>query len=104
MMCAASKSQVYRGQREVIREHAARAKDFTDRRYRHRGMVDEAQKARNHTKSRVSAKVEHCVAVIKGVFGFTKLRYLGLEKNTQRLLVTGSLVNLLMIRRRLMPA
>ena len=88
----------------VIREHAPRAKDFTNRRYRHRGMVDEAQKARNRTKSRVRAKVEHCFAVIKGVFGFTKLRYRGLEKNAQRLFVACSLANLFMIRRRLMPA
>lgn len=96
--------QAYRGQRDVIREHAPRAKDFTNRRYRHRGMVDEVQKARNRTKSRVRAKVEHCFAVIKGVFGFTKLRYRGLEKNAQRLFVACSLANMFMIRRRLMPA
>ena len=60
--------QAYRGQREHDREHAPRAKDFTNPRYRHRGMVDEAQKAPNRTKSRVRAKVEHRFAVIKGVF------------------------------------
>jgi IS5 family transposase len=36
--------QAYRGQREVIREHAPKAKDFTNRRYRHRGMVDEVER------------------------------------------------------------
>ena len=33
--------QAYRGQRAVIREHAPKARDFTNRRYRHRGVVDE---------------------------------------------------------------
>jgi IS5 family transposase len=32
--------QAYRGQRAVIREHAPKARDFTNRRYRHRGAVD----------------------------------------------------------------
>ena len=51
--------QAYRGQRHVIREHAPSAQDFTNRRYRHRGVVDEAEKARNRTKSKGRAKVEH---------------------------------------------
>src|SRR5262249_54271658 len=32
--------QAYRGQRAVIRQHAPRARDFVNRRYRHRGIVD----------------------------------------------------------------
>ena len=37
--------QAYRGQQDVIRDCAPKAKDFTNRRYRHRGVVDaEAQK------------------------------------------------------------
>jgi hypothetical protein len=48
--------QAYRGQRAVIREHAPRARDFTNRRYRHRGVVDEVERAKNHTKSKVRAK------------------------------------------------
>jgi len=35
--------QAYRGQRAVIREHAPKARDFTNRRYRHRGVVDEVR-------------------------------------------------------------
>ena len=75
--------QAYKGQPAVIREHAPNARDFTNRRYRHRGVVDEVQKARNRNKSKVRAKVEHCFGVIKRVFGFTKVRYRGLEKNAQ---------------------
>ena len=33
--------QAYRGQRAVIRQHAPKAQDFVNRRYRHRGVVDE---------------------------------------------------------------
>src|SRR5581483_2622538 len=90
--------QAYRGQGEVIRKHAPAAKDFTNRRPRHRGVVDEAARARNRTKSKVRAKVEHSIGVIKRVFGFTKVRYRGLAKNTHRLWVTCALVNLFMVR------
>ena len=45
------------GQRVEIREHAPKARDFTNRRYRHRGVVDEVERARNRTKSKVRARV-----------------------------------------------
>src|SRR5262249_2055974 len=38
--------QAYRGQRAVIRQHAPKAKDFTNRRYRYRGVVDETERAK----------------------------------------------------------
>src|SRR5215831_9746262 len=40
------RDQAYRGQRAVIRQHAPRARDFTNRRYRHRGVVDEVERAK----------------------------------------------------------
>src|SRR6478609_3800722 len=94
--------QAYRGQRAVIREHAPKARDFTNRRYRHRGVVDEVERAKNRTKSKVRARVEHSIGVIKRVFGFAKVRYRGLTKNTHRLLVTCALANLFMARRYLL--
>jgi IS5 family transposase len=94
--------QAYRGQRAVIREHAPKARDFTNRRYRHRGVVDEVERAKNRTKSKVRARVEHVIGVIKRVFGFAKVRYRGLKKNTHRLLVTGALANLFIVRRHLL--
>jgi transposase, IS5 family len=96
--------QAYRGQRKVIRARAPRAKDFTNRRYRHRGVVDEAERAKNRTKSSVRAKVEHAFGVIKRVFGFAKVRYRGIAKNANRLFVTCALANLFMARRRLLRA
>ena len=85
------------------RQYAPNARDFTNRRYRHRGVVDEIERARNRTKSRVRAKVEHPFGVIKRVFGFAKVRYRGLEKNAHRLFVTCALANLFMVRRQLQP-
>jgi len=94
--------QAYRGQRAVIRQHAPKAQDFTNRRYRHRGVVDEVERAKNRTKSKVRARVEHSIGVIKRVFGFAKVRYRGLTKNTHRLLVTCALANLFMARHHLL--
>jgi IS5 family transposase len=94
--------QAYRGQRAVIRQHAPKAQDFTNRRYRHRGVVDEVERAKNRTKSTVCAKVEHLIGIIKRVFGFAKVRYRGLTKNTHRLLMTCALANLFMARRYLL--
>ncbi|MBE7423784.1 MAG: IS5 family transposase [Zoogloeaceae bacterium] len=76
--------QVYRDQTEVIRQCAPKAKDFTNRRYRHRGVVDELERVRNRSKSKVRAKVEHPFHAIKRVFGFVKVCYKGLEKNANR--------------------
>jgi len=96
--------QAYRGQRAVIREHAPNARDFTNQRYRHRGMVDEVERGKNRRKSAVRAKVEHPFGVIKRVFGFVKVRYRGLAKNTQRLWVSCGLANLFTVRHRLLRA
>jgi transposase, IS5 family len=94
--------QAYRGQRAVIRQHAPKAQDFTNRRYRQRGVVDDVERAKNRTKSKVRARVEHSIGVIKRVFGFAKVRYRRLKKNTHRLLVTCALVNLFIARRNLL--
>jgi IS5 family transposase len=96
--------QAYRGQKATIRQHAPRARDFTNRRYRHRGVIDEVERRKNRSKSRIRAKVEHSIGVIKRVFGFTKVRYRGLAKNTHRARVTCGLANLLIARRQLLRA
>src|SRR5271157_5360333 len=50
----------YQGQTEVIRQGAPRAQDYTQRRCRYKGqIVDEVAWAKNRTKSKVRAKVEH---------------------------------------------
>jgi IS5 family transposase len=94
--------QAYKGKTQVIREHAPKALDFTNRRYRFKQRIDEVQRAKNRTKSKVRARVEHVFGVIKGVFGFVKVRYRGLDKNANRLFTTCALANLFMVRSRLM--
>jgi IS5 family transposase len=80
--------QSYKGQTDVIHEHAPNAKDLTNKQYRFNGRINEVEKAKNRNKSRVRAKVEHVFGVIKNIFGFRKTRYRGLAKNLHRLEVT----------------
>jgi len=94
--------QAYQGQSKILRSVAPQARDCTDRRYRWGKRIDEAVKVKNRNKSRVRAKVEHSIGVIKRVFGFQKVRYRGLAKNLHRLEVTAALANLFMIRRQLL--
>jgi IS5 family transposase len=56
----------------------------------------------NRTKSKVRAKIEHPIGIIKRVFGFVKVRYRGLTKNAHRLVVTCALANLFTARRHLL--
>jgi transposase, IS5 family len=62
-------------------------------------VVDDSERSKNRNKSKVRAKVEHSIGVIKRVFGFAKVRYRGIKKNRHRLLVTCALANLYMARR-----
>jgi IS5 family transposase len=55
-------------------------------------------------KASVRAKVEHPFRVIKRQFGYIKVRYRGLAKNTAQVLTLFALSNLWMSRRQLLPA
>jgi IS5 family transposase len=55
-------------------------------------------------KASVRAKVEHPFRVIKQQFGYAKVRYRGLAKNTARLTMLFALSNLWMTRRQLLGA
>ena len=94
--------QAYRGQTEVIHQCAPLAQDCTHRRYRYKNRIDEVERAKNRTKSSVRSKVEHVFAVMKLKFGFVKVRYRGLKKNANRLFTTCALVNLFLVRRKLL--
>ncbi len=92
----------YTGKRDVITDHAPAARDFTNRKgSRYRKLTDE-DRAKNRTKSRVRARVEHAFGVMKRQFGFTKVRYTGLEKNAHHLFVSCALVNLVMAKKLLL--
>ena len=96
--------QAYRGQTEVIQQCAPQAQDHTHRRYRYKDGIDEAERAKNRTKSSVRSKVEHVFQVMKLKFGFVKLRYRGLKKNAHHLFVNCALVNLFISRQKLLRA
>jgi len=55
-------------------------------------------------KASIRAKVEHPFRVLKRQFGFTKVRYRGLAKNTAQIITLFALSNLWMARRPLMEA
>ena len=55
-------------------------------------------------KARIRAKVEHPFRVVKRQFGYVKVRYRGLTKNTLQLKTLFALSNLWMVRHRLMAA
>ena len=61
-------------------------------------LLDKAEQL----KASVRAKVEHPFRVIKCQFGFTKVRYRGLAKNTAQLITLFALSNLWMARRRIL--
>ena len=66
--------------------------------------MDEIERAKNRTKSQVRSKVEHVFGVMKLKFGFVKVRYRGLVKNANRLFAICALVNLFIVRNRLLRA
>ena len=64
--------------------------------------MTEAERAKNRNKSRVRAKVEHQFGIIKRQFGFSKVRYRGLDKNAHRLFVACALSNLVVAKKTLL--
>jgi IS5 family transposase len=65
--------------------------------------LTEHQKLINRSRSKERARGEHAFHVIKRLWGFTKVRYRGLAKNTARLFTAFALANLYLLRRRLLP-
>ena len=94
----------YSGQRDMIQHHALLAQSFIQTKaHRHRPLSED-ERARNRTKSKVGAKVEHVFLVIKRIFGWAKVRYRGLAKNTHWLFISCGVANLYVARRQLLAA
>lgn len=92
----------YRGQREAIISRAQHARDFTNRRAYRNSPLSESDRETNRRKSRVRAYVEHAFGIMKGRFGFRKVRYRGIAKNLNRLNVLAALTNIVICKRRLL--
>ncbi len=65
--------------------------------------LSRTEKARNKRWSSARAFVEHPFHVIKRLWGFVKVRYRGLAKNTARVFALLALANLYRVRHRLLP-
>jgi IS5 family transposase len=66
--------------------------------------LSERDEAINTARARVRAMVEHPFLVMKRLWGYTTVRYRGLEKNRAQVFTLLALTNLYRMRYRLMPA
>ena len=66
--------------------------------------VDDVMAKIEKIKAGIRVKVEHPFRVIKGQFGYVKVNYRGLKKNTAQLVTLFALSNLWMVRGKLMQA
>ena len=106
---------VHGGEREIFGDQAywkeELRREFTEagvryrvnRRGHYKKPLTEHQKWINRTRSRTRARGEHPFRIVKQLWGFTKVRYRGLLKNTVRAFVSFAMANLYMVRDKLMP-
>jgi IS5 family transposase len=87
--------------RIAAKEHGVRYR--VNRRPNPGRPLTEHQRWLNRLRSATRARGEHAFHVVKRLWGFTKVRYRGLAKNTARLFTMFALANLYLVRRRLMP-
>jgi IS5 family transposase len=83
---------------------AALAKGIRYRVNRRSRHLSEYHRFINRRRSAARARVEHVFHVVKRLWGFSKVRYRGLAKNTVRLYTAFALANLYLLRRRLLVA
>ena len=88
--------------RHAAREHGVRYR--VNRRPHPTRPLTAHDRALNRLRSSTRARGEHAFHVVKRLWGFTKVRYRGLAKNTVRLFTAFALANLYLVRRRLLPA
>jgi transposase, IS5 family len=63
--------------------------------------LGQAMEAYEKIKSKIRAKVEHAFRILKCQFGFRKVRYKGLSKNTAQINTLFMLANVYMLRKKL---
>src|SRR5580700_5553406 len=85
--------------RQGARERGIRYR--INRRPNHGHRLNALERRLNRLRSGIRARGEHAFHVVKHLWGFTKVRYRGLAKNTARLFAAFALANLYLLRRRL---
>ena len=83
---------------------AAGVRYRVNRRGHHHRPLTEQQRKINRSRSKHRARGEHAFHVVKRLWGFMKVRYRGLAKNTARAFTMFALANLYLVRHRLRPA
>jgi IS5 family transposase len=68
-----------------------------------KSQVDEEEKCKNRTRSRVRAQFEWPFRILKRIVKYTRVRYRGIKKNRECLLTAFALFNLYQHRKRLSP-
>jgi IS5 family transposase len=103
------------GEREIFGDQAywkeALRRQFTEagvryrvnRRGHYKKPLTEHQKWINRTRSRTRARGEHAFRIVKQLWGFAKVRYRGLMKNTARAFAAFAMANLYLVRNHLLP-
>jgi len=88
--------------RKMIWSIAARPSSY--KKHGKQSLIGRLRRKIEYTKAQVRAKVEHPFRVIKRQFGFTKVRFRDLMKNTVQQATLCALSNLWMMRKRLLVA
>jgi len=91
----------YASQQELIHSKAPQACDCTIQRVRPGSATEWLDEVLNRAKSKIRARVEHVFAVVKRLWGFSKVRYRGLAKNATRSFVALGLANIYLARKTL---
>jgi hypothetical protein len=95
--------QAYWNESHRRRAQALRTRYRINRRGSRSKPLSDYQRFINQVRSKARARGEHAFHVVKCLWGFTKVRYRGLAKNTARLFTAFALANLYPLRRRLLP-
>jgi IS5 family transposase len=74
-----------------------------NRRGTHHYPLTEHEKKINQSRSRTRARGEHAFRIVKRLWGFAKVRYRGLMKNTARAFATFAFANLYLVRKFIVP-
>jgi IS5 family transposase len=101
-------SELYGDQAYWSEEHRLQCKHAgigyrVNRRAKPRSKLTEHERSINRSRSRRRARGEFAFHVVKRLWGFAKVRYRGIYKNTVRALAMFALANLYLVRRRLLP-
>jgi IS5 family transposase len=95
--------QAYWKEADRQRFRAKGVKYRVNRRGTHHRPLTDHQKKINQSRSRTRARGEHAFRIVKQLWGFTKVRYRGLMKNTARAFATFALANLYLVRNLMVP-